>query len=418
MSAEDQPQHGRNVEVREQFNGIMTMFGRSAWCFACSPHLQSHRFSSSLYFRSVVAQFDADMTRIGMGLFAIGLLVFLAGRLELSAAADEAPDFREVYRLIQAHATGVSAAELNRAAVQGLITELGPKVSLVSPGLSENSDGAMPLVSKSRIFEGHVAYVRIGRVGDGLAEAVGNAYRNLGSTNALVGLVLDLRYADGKDYAASAATAGLFTSKSEPLLNWGAGVVSSHENAVAIRVPVAVLVNRGTARAAEALAAVVRETGAGLILGSATAGRAMITEDYPLADGEHLRIGVAPVALGDGSFLPATGVKPDIAVAVSPGLERAYFADAFATLEKTNAPAGTRVAAAGAVGATNLPARSTRLNEAELVREHEEGLDRDDDDEAPAAARPEPAKPLVNDPVLARALDLLKGLELVRKGHF
>jgi hypothetical protein len=144
----------------------------------------------------------------------------------------------------------------------------------------------------------------------------------------------------------------------------------------------------------------------------------MITEDYPLADGEHLRIGVAPVALGDGSSLPATGVKPDIAVAVSPGLERVYFADAFATLEKTNALAGTRVAAAGAVGATNLPARSTRLNEAELVREHKEGLDRDDDDEAPAAARPEPAKPLVNDPVLARALDLLKGLALVRKGHF
>ncbi len=76
------------------------------------------------------------------------------------------------------------------------------------------------------------------------------------------------------------------------------------------------------------------------------------------------------------------------------------------------------MAAAGAVGATNLPARSTRLNEAELVREHEEGLDRDDDDEAPAAIRPEPAKPLVNDPVLARALDLLKGLALVRKGHF
>ncbi|MGD0614530.1 MAG: hypothetical protein ABSA69_03695, partial [Verrucomicrobiota bacterium] len=87
-------------------------------------------------------------------------------------------------------------------------------------------------------------------------------------------------------------------------------------------------------------------------------------------------------------------------------------------LEKTNAPAGTQVAAAGAVDATNPQAHSTRLNEAELVREHKEGLDRDDDDEAPAAARRESAKPLVNDPVLARALDLVKGLALVRQGHF
>jgi hypothetical protein len=57
-----------------------------------------------------------------------------------------------------------------------------------------------------------------------------------------------------------------------------------------------------------------------------------------------------------------------------------------------------------------------RLNEAELVREHREGLDRDLDMDAPV--RPvEPAKPAVNDPALARALDLVKGLALVRQSR-
>jgi hypothetical protein len=52
------------------------------------------------------------------------------------------------------------------------------------------------------------------------------------------------------------------------------------------------------------------------------------------------------------------------------------------------------------------------LNEAELVREHREGADLDAE---PAAGRePEPEKPVVRDPVLARALDLLKGLAVVR----
>ena len=74
-----------------------------------------------------------------------------------------------------------------------------------------------PLVSRSRLFEGQVAYVRVGRVAEGLAEAVGNAYRATGWSSAPSGLVLDLRFADGEDYAAAADTGDLFTSRSEPL---------------------------------------------------------------------------------------------------------------------------------------------------------------------------------------------------------
>src|SRR5207249_12336882 len=134
----------------------------------------------------------------------------------------------------------------------------------------------------------------------------------------LKGVVLDLRFSAGDDYQSAAAVADLFIPKEHPLLDWGSGVVKSRNKEDAIRIPVAVLVNRDTAGAAEALAAVLRETGTGLILGGKTAGQAMIAQEFPLKNGDRLRIATAPVQLGDGSALSAEGVKPDIAVEVRP----------------------------------------------------------------------------------------------------
>ena len=191
-----------------------------------------------------------------------------------------APDFKEVYDLIRAHLGGTSEADLNRTAVRALVSALSPKVTLAGgtagAGLAEG-----PLVSKSSLFEGEIAYVRVGRVAEGLAKALREACEKLGATNHLRGVVLDLRYTGGEDYAAAAAAADLFVKKERPLLDWGQGVVRSKAKDHALTNPVAVLVNRQTAGSAEALAAVLRETSLGIILGSRTAGQAMIMQDTP-----------------------------------------------------------------------------------------------------------------------------------------
>ncbi len=360
------------------------------------------------------------MTRFGLISSLAGFLAFIANPGGLTAATNATPDFKEVYDLIRAHSAGVSDAELNRAAVQGLLTALSPRVSLAADGAATNAPAATPLLSQTNLLDGGIVYLRAGSVRGGLAEAVGGNWRRLGATNKLGGLVLDLRYADGDDYAAAAAVADLFAGKAQPLLNWGNGMVSSHEKGDAFREPVAVLVNRETARAAEALAALLRQTGAGLILGGRTAGAAMVMLDYPLKDGERLRIAAAPITLGDGSALPAEGVKPDIEVAVRPEDERAYYADAFVVLAKTGLPAGAKPLPADQTNRTNAAARHGRMNEAELVREHKEGVERDADADAgtPPPQTAEAAKPVVNDPALARALDLLKGLAVVRPDRF
>ena len=332
-----------------------------------------------------------------------------------SKAEDAAgPDFKEVYDLLRANLAGMNEAQLNQAAVRALVTGLGPRVSLVTNGAAAKAAAEAPLANKSGVFDGEIAYVRVGRVAEGLAKAVGEACKNLGASNKLSGVIIDLRYAAGDDYASATATADLFIKKDQPLLNWGNGVVRSKEKTDAISLPVAVLVNRQTAGAAEALAAVLREAGAGLILGSKTAGQAMIAQEFPLKNGDRLRIATAPIQLGDGSALSAQGLKPDIEVAVNPAEERGYYADAY------KVPSRAELLAAGSAGLTNLasgtnrPVRRPRFNEAELVRERREGISEAD---MTALRERDADKPLVSDPALARALDLLKGLALVRQSR-
>jgi hypothetical protein len=353
------------------------------------------------------------MTRFAPKLVATALTLWLAAApLARAAATNEMPDFREIYELVHGHLSGVTDADLNRAAVQGLLTSLRGKVSLVGEGTSNARAGAA-LISRSTVLENDVAYLRVGQVEDGLARELRSACGNLGATNQLKGVVLDLRFTPGEDYAAAAAAADLFVARAHPLLDWGKGVVKSKNKEDAIRFPVAVLVNRQTSGAAEALAAVLRETGAGLILGGRTAGGATVGQEFALKSGQRLRIATSPVKLGDGSALPAEGLKPDIEVAVNAADERAYRDDAYALLGKTNA---TGVPAASPGEGTNRPTRRPRISEADLVRERREGTNLNTDDFTAVRDR-EPEPPLIRDPALARAVDLLKGLAVVRRAR-
>jgi hypothetical protein len=329
-------------------------------------------------------------------------------------STNEAPDFKEVYDVVRAHLGGMSEDELNRKAARGLVTALSPLVSLVSNGNRTSGESEGPTLLQTNIFDGDIAYLRIKRVDDSLAKAVASACERFRSTNKLRGVVLDLRYAGGDDYAAAAATADLFVSKPRALLDWGNGTVKAKEKPDAINAPVAVLVNHETVGAAEALAAVLRQAAAALILGSTTAGQAMIMQEYPLKNGDRLRVATTPVKLGDGAELSSRGLAPDIAVDVSGEDERAYYADAFRAVPRGSLLANQTLALTNSSSGINRNNRRPR-NEAELVRERKEGLSPEAD---LTLSRDVAAEgPMVHDPALARALDVLKGLAVVRRAH-
>lgn len=369
----------------------------------------------------------------------VALVPLLAGGLQ-AAATNDAPDFKEVYELLKANLAGVTDTELNRAAVAGLLSELRPQVRVI--GEAGTAAGATNAALKvtTAVYEGGYGYVRMSQMNAGADKQFAGAWQQLTATNKLKGLVLDLRFAGGQDYAAAAAIGDWFFPAEQPLVDWGQGVKNSTAKTNAITLPVMVLVNQKTGGAAEALAGVLRQGQVSLLLGAKTAGQASIAREFTLKNGQHLRIATAPVKVGNEQALPLAGLTPDIPVEVSPEQELAYFEDAY------KLPPGTaRLAAADSstneiTGASTNRTPRRRINEAELVRMQREGQNLEiettiartgrrrlseaelvrmqregpDSENALAGSDAEHGKPVVQDPALARALDLLKGLAVVQ----
>jgi hypothetical protein len=359
------------------------------------------------------------MTRRFFSLSALALAaLFAAGgflRADTIPPHGPSPDFKEVYELLRTNLAGATAENLNRAAVEGLLSQFPGKVSLVG-GAVDGSAGLQggTALTKSMVVEGNVAYLRIGRVVASLADELGAAYRALTGTNKIAGVVLDLRFADGSDDAAAQAAAKLFAAKK---ITTG---------------PLAVLVNGETRGAAEVLAAALRQAGAGLIIGSPTAGEAMAFREFPLSNGERLRVASAPANSG-GSMI--SRVQPDIAATITTGDERVFFDDPYQTIVMGNtnsSPAGTnflpyvdhtseadlvrqRQKDGKAIGTSEFHTRDTDLPGPRLI--HRLGGDGDGDEGSAPARAAEPQKPVIRDPVLARAVDLIKGLAIVHESH-
>lgn len=335
--------------------------------------------------------------------------MMLLGALTLArpVRGAEPLEFKEVFDLIRTNAVGMNEAELNRAAVDGLLAKVNARAWLVDPARSSAADANAAPISSSALFDENYGYIRIAHLSPRLPEQFAAALEKLLATNKIKGLVIDLRYAGGNDYETAAKVADRFLGSEQPLLDWGQGAAKSTDKTNAFRQPVAILVNRYTTGAAEALAAVLREKDIGLLIGTNTPGQASITKDFPLQNGSLLRIAVAAVKTGDGKIVGQ--LKPDIQVDVNPEEERAYFMDAYKVLPRATGSGGMTNLAS--VTITNKPRK--RMNEAELVRMLRDGENLDD--ETARLARPaEPPKPLITDPALARAVDLLKALAVVR----
>jgi len=272
-------------------------------------------------------------------------------------------------------------------------------------GTSPAPDQEGVAILKTNLYEGEIGYIRIGRIAGDFSESLRATCDAFLKSNKASGLVIDLRYAKGDDYAAATRAADLFLREEQPLLDWGSGVAHSTAKTQAIRAPIAVLVNGQTAAAAEALAAMMRQTGSALLLGANTSGQAVISKEFKLLSGASLAIAVAQIKLGDGSPMSVHGVVPDISVDVTPAAQLAWYSDPFAVLSPTT---GARLTG------TNISRRS-RFGEAELLRGRREGLS--PDAELTPVPVVEPEKSVLRDPVLARAVDVLKGLALVRQSR-
>lgn len=320
----------------------------------------------------------------------------------LVAAEKSPPKFQEVLELIRANLGGMTPAEIENTAVKALLKQLDGRVVIEDKPLAPTPPPAGPSLSKSARFEEVYGYLRISHVGPDLPSALAAEFVKLGGVAKLKGLLLDLRYAGGADQKAAALTAAQFLAAEGPLLTVAGETLRSSARTNAIQLPITILVNHQTSGAAEVLAALLRQHQVGLLIGTATTGGLRQFKEFTLTTGQRLRIATGEAKLGDGQPLPSAGLRPDIALTVSPDEERGFYAEPY----KTAQPA---VRTAVSKGETN--AAPVRINEAELLRRQRAGED-SEAGEPPAA--PTPTRPAVRDPAIARGLDLLKAVNLVR----
>ncbi len=321
-------------------------------------------------------------------------------------AAAPLPAFHELRELIRTNVLQVTDDQLDQAAGGALLGLVHGR--LLDAGEIVNEESDAPAIADKRRFEPGCLYVRVGQVTLGLAPQLAVVLNDPAFTTNSLGLILDLRFAGGTEYAGAASTADLFNRVAGPLLDWGSGHAEGTEKTNAWTRPVAVLVNHETRGAAEALVGILRLQKSAMLLGGRTSGTAAIFREIPLADGRRLRLAVAGIRTGDGQTLPSTGLPPDIAVILRPELERAYLADPFnLVVSSTNSNSPTN----RIVSSINV---RRRINEAELVRARKTGETLEADSGSVSAPSPIVPPLTVRDPVLARALDLLKGLHLLR----
>ncbi len=306
---------------------------------------------------------------------------------------------------------------MNEAATRGVLGHLGLGVKILDAKAAAAKNGA-PDVAKTETFSDQIFYVRLGKLGHDTAKAL-DAVLSPVPCEKLNGIILDLRFVGGSDFADAADVAGRFLVKGTALFTLkGAkrearSFGTSHEKACTVT-PLIVLVNRETVGSAEALAAAFENQQRAVLIGNTTAGEAVERVELPLVGVGKLSLAVAETVLPGNKKIFPHGLVPDVPVKLDLALERKL-------LLGPNAQNNLRASLEPKVS-------KHRLNEAELVRTL--GADEDKPKEktpsaAPKQAAPPPAEKETRnenvkveqpaDVALSRALDILKGLSILRR---
>lgn len=179
---------------------------------------------------------------------------------------------------------------------------------------------------RNRMLNTDFGYIRVAQFQEKTgAEFHGALDKLLKSNPALKGLVLDLRNNPGGLLPASVEVANtLLDSKTldNSLIVYTKGRTPSANTQFSARpgdllpdIPIVVLINEGTASAAEIVAGALQDHGRALILGTDSFGKGSVQSVLPLKDGRAIKLTTARYFTPNGRSIQAEGIRPDIFVA-------------------------------------------------------------------------------------------------------
>src|ERR1700683_3191594 len=200
---------------------------------------------------------------------------------------------------------------------------------------------SIPPVSDKMLEDG-IGYVKVDALTKGKAQEIAAKIKSLERSGGKK-LVLDLRNTSDGEESEGVATANLFLNHGTITYLQGQKFPREAFNADAAKAvtsfPVAVLVNKGTAGAAEIVAAAILENARGDVVGDKTFGDGSVQKTIALPDGGALILSVAKYYSPSGKAIQETAVTPNVLVADDTA--DSIVEDEDGAPEPTKAPEGT-----------------------------------------------------------------------------
>ncbi|MGA8765145.1 MAG: S41 family peptidase [Candidatus Sulfotelmatobacter sp.] len=169
-----------------------------------------------------------------------------------------------------------------------------------------------------KMLEDGIGYLKPEALTKGKAQEIAGKIKSLEKSGAKK-LVLDLRNDSDGDEAEGVAAANLFLNHGTITYLQGQKYPRQAFNADPAKcvttLPIAVLVNRGTAGAAEIIAAAVLENARGDVVGNKTFGDGSVQKTIDLPDGGALILSVAKYYSPSGKAIQEVAVTPNVVVA-------------------------------------------------------------------------------------------------------
>ncbi|WP_082890242.1 S41 family peptidase [Halotalea alkalilenta] len=172
----------------------------------------------------------------------------------------------------------------------------------------------------SRRLAGDIGYVRISQFQVRTGEDLRKAIQSLNDERPVEGLVLDLRNNPGGVLNAAVDVGSVFIPSglvvyTEGRIEGSESRFEANGDPMAPELPIVVLINSGTASAAEIVAGALQDHHRAVIMGTDSFGKGSVQTVLPLDNGGALKLTTALYYTPDGRSIQAEGIVPDVEVA-------------------------------------------------------------------------------------------------------
>ena len=168
-----------------------------------------------------------------------------------------------------------------------------------------------------------IAQLRIAALSNGVTDALRKALYQI-RARGMKGIILDLRDDPGGLLDEAVGCTSQFLKDGNVLLEKNSAgeirQVSVRHEADATRLPLVVLVNEGTASAAEIMAGAIQDAGRAKLVGRKTFGTGTVLQQFNLSDGSALMLAVEEWLTPKGHSIWHQGISPDFDVGLPAGV--------------------------------------------------------------------------------------------------